>query len=94
MVLLVQYYRGASAALLVYDVTNANSLEEAKSWAAELQRNTEDDTCRDPSWWCSGVGWLTMVGLGSDLFAGKQNRSILVREPNRRGQICTFCVYT
>eukprot|EP00045_Choanoeca_perplexa_P000057 m.12878 g.12878 ORF g.12878 m.12878 type:complete len:132 (+) comp10046_c0_seq1:27-422(+) len=39
------YYRGASAALLVYDVTSANSLEEAKSWAAELQRNTEDDTC-------------------------------------------------
>eukprot|EP00045_Choanoeca_perplexa_P000058 m.12880 g.12880 ORF g.12880 m.12880 type:complete len:196 (+) comp10046_c0_seq2:27-614(+) len=38
------YYRGASAALLVYDVTSANSLEEAKSWAAELQRNTEDDT--------------------------------------------------
>ena len=40
----LQYYRGASAALLVYDVTSANSLEEAKSWAAELQRNTDDDT--------------------------------------------------
>lgn len=32
------YYRGASAAVVVFDVTNADSFEGAKSWVKELQR--------------------------------------------------------
>jgi len=32
------YYRGAQAAIVVYDITNADSFERAKSWVKELQR--------------------------------------------------------
>jgi len=32
------YYRGAQAALVVYDITNADTLEKAKNWVGELQR--------------------------------------------------------
>jgi len=31
------YYRGAQAALVVYDITNESSLSRAKSWVKELQ---------------------------------------------------------
>jgi Ras-related protein Rab-5C len=32
------YYRNAQAAIVVYDVTKAATLEKAKSWVKELQR--------------------------------------------------------
>mmetsp|Transcript_7288 Transcript_7288/g.11083 ORF Transcript_7288/g.11083 Transcript_7288/m.11083 type:complete len:205 (-) Transcript_7288:82-696(-) len=32
------YYRGAQAAIVVYDLTNAESFERAKNWVKELQR--------------------------------------------------------
>lgn len=32
------YYRGASAAIVVYDITNRDSFTGAKSWVKELQR--------------------------------------------------------
>lgn len=32
------YYRGASAAIIVYDITNPDSFTGAKSWVKELQR--------------------------------------------------------
>merc|ERR1719480_270677 len=34
------YYRGAAAAVIVYDITSKESFEAAKSWVVELQ-NTE-----------------------------------------------------
>lgn len=37
------YYRNASAALVVYDVTKAASLERAKSWVKELQRQASPE---------------------------------------------------
>ena len=39
------YYRGASAAIIVYDVTSAGSFERAKDWVEELeaQCGTEQD---------------------------------------------------
>lgn len=33
------YYRGASAAAVVYDITNRDSLVKAKHWISELQKN-------------------------------------------------------
>lgn len=32
------YYRGAAAAIVVYDITNTDSFNGAKSWVKELQR--------------------------------------------------------
>lgn len=32
------YYRNAQAAVVVYDITKASSLDKAKSWVKELQR--------------------------------------------------------
>lgn len=34
------YYRGAAAAVVVYDVTNAASFERAQAWVKELQRQS------------------------------------------------------
>ena len=31
-------FRGAQAAIVVYDITNADTFERAKSWVKELQR--------------------------------------------------------
>ena len=38
------YYRGAQAAIVVYDITNADTFERAKSWVKELQRQVETET--------------------------------------------------
>jgi Ras-related protein Rab-5C len=32
------YYRGAQAAIVVYDITNSESFDRAKNWVKELQR--------------------------------------------------------
>lgn len=32
------YYRGAQAAIVVYDITNADTFTRAKNWVKELQR--------------------------------------------------------
>ena len=33
------YYRGASAAVVVYDITHPSSFERAKKWVSELRQN-------------------------------------------------------
>jgi len=35
------YYRGAMVAVVVYDITSATSLEKAKTWIRELQRQAD-----------------------------------------------------
>jgi len=37
------YYRGASAALLVYDITSATSFNKVKEWVNELKLNVPED---------------------------------------------------
>ncbi|CAO3634314.1 unnamed protein product [Cunninghamella blakesleeana] len=37
------YYRGANCAVVVYDITQASSLDKAKSWVDELQRQADPD---------------------------------------------------
>eukprot|EP00026_Physarum_polycephalum_P014557 Phypoly_transcript_15086.p1 GENE.Phypoly_transcript_15086~~Phypoly_transcript_15086.p1 ORF type:complete len:227 (+),score=29.02 Phypoly_transcript_15086:261-941(+) len=37
------YYRGAAAAVLVYDITNPDSFQKTQDWVAELQSNVTDD---------------------------------------------------
>lgn len=49
------YYRGANAALLVFDLTNYSSFVDIKSWIMELQRTVVDQIV------------LTLVGNKCDL---------------------------
>ena len=37
------YYRGAAAAIIVYDVTSKSSFAKAKHWISELHRNASDN---------------------------------------------------
>lgn len=37
------YYRGANAAVVVYDITNPHSFEDVKTWIDELRQNVQDD---------------------------------------------------
>ncbi|PSS37330.1 hypothetical protein PHLCEN_2v807 [Hermanssonia centrifuga] len=37
------YYRGANAALLLYDITNADTFEDVRGWLEELKRNCSPD---------------------------------------------------
>lgn len=37
------YYRGASAALVVYDVTDPQSFETVKEWINELKKNVTEE---------------------------------------------------
>lgn len=37
------YYRGANAAILVYDITSASSFDDVKVWIDELKRNCDPD---------------------------------------------------
>lgn len=37
------YYRGAQAAIVVYDITNKDSFDKAKSWIEELQRQANSN---------------------------------------------------
>ncbi|KIJ56836.1 hypothetical protein M422DRAFT_218541 [Sphaerobolus stellatus SS14] len=37
------YYRGAHAALLLYDITNASTFEDVKGWLEELKKNAAND---------------------------------------------------
>ena len=38
------YYRNANAALVVYDITQAGSLEKAQSWVSELKEKVDDES--------------------------------------------------
>lgn len=41
--MLPMYYRNSSAAIIVYNVVDATSWEEAKSWISELNKNADSD---------------------------------------------------
>ena len=38
------YYRGSAGALIVYDVTDADSFDKVKIWSVELRKYLEGDT--------------------------------------------------
>ena len=44
------YYRNTQAAVVVYDVTKASSLEKAKSWVKELQRQANPNIVIALAW--------------------------------------------
>ncbi|EGD80819.1 hypothetical protein PTSG_01405 [Salpingoeca rosetta] len=59
--MLPMYYRGASAALLVYDVTNPKSLDDALDWINELR-----DNCSEHLILCLVANKMDLVEEGCD----------------------------
>ncbi|KAF2097289.1 ras-domain-containing protein [Rhizodiscina lignyota] len=56
------YYRGANAAILCYDITEANSFIEMGRWLSELRENLAEDTI------------LHVVGTKADIVAEEPSR--------------------
>jgi small GTP-binding protein len=54
------YYRGANAAIIVYDITSLDSFERAKKWITELERQAQPDIV------------ITLVGNKTDLQTQRQ----------------------
>jgi GTPase SAR1 family protein len=59
------YYRGAAAAIVVYDITNKDSFNGAKSWVKELQRRGDPNVV------------IALAGNKSDL---EHKRAVRTRE--------------
>ncbi|GBE79595.1 P-loop containing nucleoside triphosphate hydrolase protein [Sparassis latifolia] len=61
------YYRGANAALLLYDITNASSFDDIRGWLEELKKNCSPDLI------------IYIVGSKADLHRYRQVTSDLAR---------------
>ncbi|KAI0081852.1 hypothetical protein K474DRAFT_1153653 [Panus rudis PR-1116 ss-1] len=61
------YYRGAHAALLLYDITNSATFEDVRGWLEELKRNCSEDLI------------IYIVGSKADLTSHRQVTSDLAR---------------
>ncbi|KAG0035482.1 hypothetical protein BGZ82_005256 [Podila clonocystis] len=68
------YYRNAQAAVIVYDVTKASSLEKAKSWVKELQRQANPNIV------------IALTGNKVDLVSSGRNKSSSEDEDNQEGE--------
>ena len=71
------YYRGAAAAIIVYDITNPDSFAGAKSWVKELQRRGDTNvviamvSCRESSrtsWYWGGASHFIKLSLNVTLY--------------------------
>lgn len=61
------YYRGANAALLLYDITNASTFQDIRGWLEELKKN------------CPPELIIYIVGSKADLYRHRQVTSDLAR---------------
>ncbi|KAH8106145.1 ribosomal protein S7e-domain-containing protein [Cristinia sonorae] len=61
------YYRGANAALLLYDITNAATFDDVRGWLEELKKNCSPDLI------------IYIVGSKADLYNHRQVTSDLAR---------------
>ncbi|KAJ6567197.1 P-loop containing nucleoside triphosphate hydrolase protein [Mycena vulgaris] len=61
------YYRGANAALLLYDITNASTFDDIRGWLEELKKNCQPDLI------------IYIVGSKADLSPHRQVTSDLAR---------------
>ncbi|KAF9380575.1 hypothetical protein CPC16_010262 [Podila verticillata] len=68
------YYRNAQAAVIVYDVTKASSLEKAKSWVKELQRQANPSIV------------IALTGNKVDLVSSSQGKSSSSGEQDNNDQ--------
>ena len=60
------YYRGAAAAIIMYDITNSDSFDIAKYWVNQLETMGEDNTV------------IALVGNKDDLVDKRQVRTSMV----------------
>lgn len=67
------YYRGASAAIVVYDITNKDSFNGAKSWVKELQRRGDPNVV------------IALAGNKSDLEHKRAVSLLLCDDTTREG---------
>ncbi|KAG1461499.1 hypothetical protein G6F56_005716 [Rhizopus delemar] len=58
------YYRNAQAAIVVYDITKTETLDKAKSWIKELQRQANTDIV------------IALVGNKLDLVEGENGEAL------------------
>ena len=83
------YYRGASAAAVVYDVTNPESFAKAKYWVSELQKNASGDigaapqepfvfTCLFTARRCTQASFLGSPALFCDICKPPANNVCLI----------------
>ena len=61
------YYRGANAAVIVYDITSLDSFERAKKWVTELEKQAQPDIT------------IALVGNKTDLQTNRQVSKDLVQ---------------
>lgn len=66
------YYRNSQAAIVVYDITKASTLDKAKSWVKELQRQANTDIV------------IALVGNKLDLARDEVEEGAEVTEENER----------
>ena len=68
------YYRNAQAAIVVYDITKATSLEKAKTWVKELQRQANPNII------------IALAGNKIDLVQNSTTESSSTSEPEDEGE--------
>ncbi|XBI77913.1 hypothetical protein VPH35_087694 [Triticum aestivum] len=78
------YYRGAAAAIIVYDITNAASFTRAKKWVQELQAQGNPNTVmalagnkadmlearQVPVEVCNSASWISLLTLHTCILLG------------------------
>jgi len=96
------YYRGAQAAAVVYDVSNAGSFQRAQHWVGELRRHTSGGSGSGSSAAASGgrpagsgqgapaLQVLVLVGNKADLPA--EERAVTAEEAAALAQRCAGCL--
>lgn len=78
------YYRGANAALLLYDITNASSFDDVRGWLEGASQqlsvaNTSDFVCTELKKNCDPDLIIYIVGAKADLTHKRQVTSDLAR---------------
>ena len=62
------YYRGARAAIVVYDITNSESFRKAQTWIKELENQADSNIC------------IALVGNKLDLVTNQSTRAVSYEE--------------
>lgn len=71
------YYRGASAAIVVYDICSPQSFSKVKEWVNELKLNIQDEISMFWNWILNPLVYhLVMVIVGNKVDKAEKSRQI------------------